>query len=321
MTFSFATAAFAQQDRASALDEAFRSAFIPSIPEIEAGPDLDAACEIREYGALRVEMFTMVGATGTTRRAALSPDSVEPALTLHLDTVGSFGYEFADAELHGHARTIVFSETTQRFAQHASGGRAEKLLFSMPSAQVGVGTRWSPSVVPAALSSANPYAAVLLAHLRSLAHGIHHYPDGAWDDMSTTTIDLVKSVLESITSDENLLRDSQAATLARRVLLFVDHHATDPQLNATSIAAVHHISVRYLYAVLEREGVILGTYLRQRRVARATELLRRADHRHRTIAAVAHACGFYDHAHFSRAFRSVMGMTPSEWQRRDMRNR
>jgi AraC-like DNA-binding protein len=36
---------------------------------------------------------------------------------------------------------------------------------------------------------------------------------------------------------------------------------------------------------------------------------------HETITAIAHRFGFYDHAHFTRSFRKVMGTTPSAYRR------
>lgn len=75
--------------------------------------------------------------------------------------------------------------------------------------------------------------------------------------------------------------------------------------------------MRYLYIVLGREQIALGDYIRAQRLNRAAAMLRRPDHRDMAISAVAHACGFYDHAHFCRAFRAATGMTPSQWRRAD----
>jgi AraC-like DNA-binding protein len=36
---------------------------------------------------------------------------------------------------------------------------------------------------------------------------------------------------------------------------------------------------------------------------------------HDTIAAIAQACGYADHSAFTRQFRSVVGVTPRDYQR------
>lgn len=314
---SFDTERLPPQERAHALEEALRWGFLPTMPYLDTGPNLRSVFEVRQYGDLRVGAFDIADARGVARRPALSPDATEPLLTLHIDFVGGLDYERTDAQVHGNKHAIVFSETTTALSQHTSGHRSRKVFFTMPSDRVGIGSRWRPSTAPLSLSTDNPFASVLITHLRSLARSMSRFPDRAWADLPDVTIGLVRSVLASVTADDQLLRESQAMTLARRVLLFIDCHATDPDLSASRIAAAHHISVRYLYLVLEREGVALGDYIRQRRIDHAASLLRSMDKRNMTIAAVAHACGFYDHAHFSRAFRSATGMTPSQWRRVD----
>jgi AraC family transcriptional regulator len=52
-------------------------------------------------------------------------------------------------------------------------------------------------------------------------------------------------------------------------------------------------------------------FLLRRRVQRATELLRRPESRVRDVAS---ACGFKTQQHFARAFRSVFGVSPKEYQ-------
>ena len=47
------------------------------------------------------------------------------------------------------------------------------------------------------------------------------------------------------------------------------------------------------------------------RIAAASLLLRESD---RSVAEIAHACGFYDHSAFTRAFRAVVGVTPTQFR-------
>ena len=47
------------------------------------------------------------------------------------------------------------------------------------------------------------------------------------------------------------------------------------------------------------------------RIAAASRLLRETDC---SISEIAHECGFYDHSAFTRAFRSVTGVTPSQFR-------
>lgn len=57
-------------------------------------------------------------------------------------------------------------------------------------------------------------------------------------------------------------------------------------------------------------------YLLRLRVEAACRLLAQTDH---TVAAIALECGFYDHAHFTRCFRRIMGTAPSAYRREHQR--
>jgi PAS domain S-box-containing protein len=57
-------------------------------------------------------------------------------------------------------------------------------------------------------------------------------------------------------------------------------------------------------------------YLMRVRVENAARILTETK---QTVSEVALACGFYDHAHFSRSFRRIMNMSPSEHRSRHQR--
>ena len=52
----------------------------------------------------------------------------------------------------------------------------------------------------------------------------------------------------------------------------------------------------------------------QTRLAAASRLLRETG---KPVADIAHACGFYDHSAFTRAFRSATGLTPTQFREQD----
>lgn len=55
-------------------------------------------------------------------------------------------------------------------------------------------------------------------------------------------------------------------------------------------------------------GVTPSQFIAKTRIALASRLLRESD---QSVAAIAQACGFYDHSAFTRAFRKLTGTTPS----------
>ena len=69
-------------------------------------------------------------------------------------------------------------------------------------------------------------------------------------------------------------------------------------------------------------GTTLHAALVERRIARARSLIEAASSRgtRANLAQVAAATGFASHAHMTTAFRRVLGITPSEWTRRNQDN-
>jgi AraC-like DNA-binding protein len=64
----------------------------------------------------------------------------------------------------------------------------------------------------------------------------------------------------------------------------------------------------------EMEGCSMSTYALRRRTLRAFEELLNTDD---ALAEIAHRCGFYDQAHFTKAFATLFGITPGRVRSND----
>lgn len=97
---------------------------------------------------------------------------------------------------------------------------------------------------------------------------------------------------------------------------YIDTNMSNSELNLDSMADAMSMSVS---ALRRRTKAILGVspndLLRQSRIAKACELLKDTK---TPVANVAYTCGFSDPKYFSRIFKTVMGMTPSEYQAETM---
>lgn len=79
-----------------------------------------------------------------------------------------------------------------------------------------------------------------------------------------------------------------------------------------SLATSSDLSPQRLARLTKRLfGLTPSQFITKTRVAAASRLLRETE---QSIAEVAHACGFYDHSAFTRAFRSATGVTPTEYR-------
>jgi AraC-like DNA-binding protein len=102
-------------------------------------------------------------------------------------------------------------------------------------------------------------------------------------------------------------RESRAVRLARD---YLDSHL-DERVSLNDIAHAVDLSPYRLYRAFESEtGMTPHAYQRQARIRLALQLLRKGEE----LAVTAMLAGFADQAHFTRHFRSRMGITPGAYQ-------
>jgi AraC family transcriptional regulator len=80
-------------------------------------------------------------------------------------------------------------------------------------------------------------------------------------------------------------------------------------MQASEQAGVHPVHVSRSFR--NKLGCTFREHLRRTRVSRAIDLLKRS---RADITDVALACGFSDHAHFTRTFKQVTGLTPTSYR-------
>lgn len=100
--------------------------------------------------------------------------------------------------------------------------------------------------------------------------------------------------------------DAFAGVIAHLHDNFAESLSTRDLANMAGLS-VSHFERRFRQAF----GASPRQYLVRIRVEHAARLLLETEN---TVSQVAHACGFYDHAHFSRSFRRIMNMSPSEYR-------
>jgi AraC-like DNA-binding protein len=93
----------------------------------------------------------------------------------------------------------------------------------------------------------------------------------------------------------------------------------EPLTLASVAADVDLHPVHLARAFRQYRGVAVGEYIRGLRIEFACRELMAG---HRTVAEIAHASGFADHAHFCRSFRAAMARRrPGSARRRALRSR
>jgi len=106
-------------------------------------------------------------------------------------------------------------------------------------------------------------------------------------------------------------RDTRAARRSE-IMRVIESRSADPGLNAITVANLLGITPRYVHLLLKETGRSFTHHVLEKRLEKATALLRDPRWLDRRIADIAAEAGFADLSYFSRAFRRRYGATPSD---------
>jgi len=108
---------------------------------------------------------------------------------------------------------------------------------------------------------------------------------------------------------------SEAQRMVRRAMAYIHEHYAEP-LVREDVASHVGVSARHLTRCFQQEvGLAPIAYLNRCRVKQAKQLLEAGDS---NITEVAGAVGFASSGYFTDAFRREVGMSPREYQRRNL---
>jgi AraC-like DNA-binding protein len=151
--------------------------------------------------------------------------------------------------------------------------------------------------------------------LLQLARNVDQYSPAEAARLSHAALEVLATRL----ARELDVRDWETPEARRHALLttiqgFIHRHLGDPQLSPATVAAAHHISLRSLHQLFHDEGLTVAGWTRRRRLEGCRRDLSDPALAARPVAAIAARWGFSSAGDFSRAFRAVHGLPPSEYR-------
>ena len=129
-----------------------------------------------------------------------------------------------------------------------------------------------------------------------------------------TTLRYIEALLRRAAELRDTSRWSKYHAAIRQGLRFIDQNFPDSKMTLNRAAEEAGVSPNYFSALFRKQvGVTFGTYLMERRMCRARDLLRNSSLR---SAQIARAVGYQDVHYFSTLFHRVHGCTPREYRTR-----
>lgn len=156
---------------------------------------------------------------------------------------------------------------------------------------------------------------IVSRYLTDLGSNAVYLPDQQRHALEQPTLDMLRALFAVTAGDDDRAREPLQATLDVRLRHYVKMHIRDSDLSIARVAREHGISERYAYLILARQGLTFGDWVRAQRLEGAAQDLTRGDIPPPSVAEVAANWGFPDQANFTRAFRRIYAMSPTEYRR------
>jgi AraC-like DNA-binding protein len=274
--------------------------------------DMSVSLTLGRCGELGV-CTTRATATTVRRTPRLAREDTEPMVFLSLQRSGS-------SIVVQHGREAVLTpgdfaiyDTASPYSLLFDDG-IDATFFRIPRAALALPNRDVRDAAAVRITSGNPLARLTSQFLARLADDPMILSAGYGAAAAIPTIELIRAALSVQLGDDQVSRDPLERTLAARILADMRAHLTDPDLSPAAVAARHHISVRYLHRILQRENIRFGEWIRRSRLEGTRRDLINLAPTGTPVAAVARRWGFTDAAHFSKTFRTAYGLSPREWR-------
>ncbi|MBT8765097.1 transcriptional regulator FeaR [Metapseudomonas boanensis] len=103
--------------------------------------------------------------------------------------------------------------------------------------------------------------------------------------------------------------------LFRKTQRFIDENIRAEELSPETIAREVGVSVRGLYRMFSKKGLVVAQYIKNRRLDFCAESLRNGGGEQK-LSALGYGWGFTDSSYFSTAFKARFGVSPSEYRKR-----
>ena len=133
--------------------------------------------------------------------------------------------------------------------------------------------------------------------------------------LADAVLDMLSAMFaERLSSETTIDMASGRTELLLRIHAFIEAHLSEPQLDVSSVAAAHHISVRQLAKLFEGEGHTVSQWIRDRRIEHCRRDLTEVHYADKPVGSIAASWGLVNAAYFSRRFKAVHGMTPTEYR-------
>ncbi|BBC91250.1 hypothetical protein SRO_0074 [Streptomyces rochei] len=301
---------FPARDALSAWAEATADAVMPTSFKLIGTDIFRGWVTTMPLGAVQVS--AMAYSSYLTRRTPRLIRASDPEILAFGVTSGSHVIEQNRNRAALRPSDLLLFESSRPFETYADGGC---ILIQFPRTLLPISPRHIDELICRPLPGDQGMGRLLTSFLTHLTEDSTSYTPHDAARLGTIGLDLVTATLAHFLERESgIPADSRQRVLYMRITSFIERHLGDTALTAGEIAAAHHISVRSLHRLFHQHGVTVRSWIRGQRLEHCRRDLADPLKRHVPIQAIAAGWGFPHPADFTRAFRTLHGITPSDYR-------
>jgi AraC-like DNA-binding protein len=132
--------------------------------------------------------------------------------------------------------------------------------------------------------------------------------------LAETTVGFIRQILHSEVSQRRSPRNP-SSSVRGRIRQYIQAHLSDPDLSIDRIASAMGCSKRYLHQVFAAGNLKIERYIWELRIDQCRKALIDREQSEKSVSKIAFEWGFNSSAHFSRMFRSQVGVAPTAFRR------
>jgi AraC-like DNA-binding protein len=288
--------------------------------DVDADPRRDAApfqaqasAIVGPAGAVFVNQAEALA--GTRRRGDSERDGFDD-IAIGLVTAGKRGHEEGDERSQSAAGQFLVFDARRASRVSWTSFATVHLTLRRSRVEAILGGPPPSSADLAKRLEAAPTGRIVAAHLRALAGEIDNLGAEERAGVLGVALDLAHLALRDVAGrpssrDDGDDDDAVTRGLFVAALRLIETHLANPDLGPGLLARLLGCSRATLYRCFAERDRAIAEVIRARRLARARELLDNAGPEV-SITEIALSCGYYDPAHFSRAFRREYGISPTD---------
>jgi AraC-like DNA-binding protein len=250
-----------------------------------------------------------------SRSSSIARATEVPYLKIVAPWVGCAGVEQKGRETWVTPGQWSIYDTTDSYAV-ANPERVEHLIVMLPRSALterGLAGGGLDPLMARRLGGSGGISRLALETMRNAFRELPNMPDSAARGVGDAITQLVHLSLLDLAGLATA--QTQREALRERIKQHVAQHLADPALTVDAIARALNVSRRQLYNAFAEEADGVAGHILARRLEACRRVLADRASGHRSITDVALGNGFSNMAHFSRVFRSHLGMAPSDYRR------